>query len=384
MTALYITERDIEALARLANKEAESIARVTGNSKAAYGSVAEAVMNRAMSGKNHLGGSTISDVINKPWQFSPINKIGNWEKLPPAPPEVKEAVRQHLADLQAGKPGYIGKRTHYLPDTENEKNTWAKDWQSWPSIGVPPEVHYFGSPDPVSIPDYVPMYEPAPIPTPRPEPNTSIADEYAYAALTRGRAPSHPVDRKFHTEASERHRLANDLLAQGLLGLDGRTGFKTPTAERFAEPAPQAPPPAWDSHVQRLRDEISERGLWPATTEKGSRLPRVPRHGLAAPDVSLREFAPIPLPRPQDAPILQPESVPIPQRRPEGCGFYPDATEVRRGAVDNPRSFKDLMKVNSLAAAMAPVGLLGFLAEQLSDRRPKDVPQGRSRQKGQW
>ena len=60
MTAPYITERDIKALARVASKEAESIAGATGDFKAAYGSIAEAVMNGAMSGRNHLGGSTIS------------------------------------------------------------------------------------------------------------------------------------------------------------------------------------------------------------------------------------------------------------------------------------------------------------------------------------
>jgi hypothetical protein len=136
MTALYITERDIEAIARLASKEAESIARATGDFNAAYGSIAEAVMNRAMSGKDYLGRDdlsgdiTISGVIDKPWQFSPINGIETWENLPPAPPKVKEAVPQHLADLQAGKPGYVGKRTHYLnpyrPGTENEKKHGQK------------------------------------------------------------------------------------------------------------------------------------------------------------------------------------------------------------------------------------------------------------------
>jgi len=88
MTALYITERDIEALARLAYAEARNIARATGDLKAAYGSIAEAVMNRAMSGEDYLGSDdlsgdiTISGVIDKPWQYSPINGIETWENLP--------------------------------------------------------------------------------------------------------------------------------------------------------------------------------------------------------------------------------------------------------------------------------------------------------------
>jgi len=54
MAAIHITERDLEALARLAYQEAASMAPDTGNLKA-YGSIAEAVLNRAMSGKNYLG-----------------------------------------------------------------------------------------------------------------------------------------------------------------------------------------------------------------------------------------------------------------------------------------------------------------------------------------
>src|SRR4051812_40536202 len=108
MAAIYVTERDLEALARLAHKEAQSIADTTGDPKAAYGSIAEAVLNRAMSGKNYLGRSdlgdiTISGVINKGHQFDPVTDVGDrWENLPRAPAEVKEAIRQHLADLQQG------------------------------------------------------------------------------------------------------------------------------------------------------------------------------------------------------------------------------------------------------------------------------------------
>ena len=55
MAAIYVTECDMEALARLAYAEAENIARATGDLKAAYGSVAEAVLNRTMSGQGYLG-----------------------------------------------------------------------------------------------------------------------------------------------------------------------------------------------------------------------------------------------------------------------------------------------------------------------------------------
>jgi hypothetical protein len=53
---------------------------------------------------------------------------------------------------------------------------------------------------------------------------------------------------------------------------------------------------------------------------------------------------------------------------------YPETAGVTRAAVNNHPSFKDLVKVNSLAAAMAPVGLLGYLAERLGGQgRRSDV-----------
>ncbi|MDW6020251.1 hypothetical protein SAZ10_00580 [Mesorhizobium sp. BAC0120] len=58
---------------------------------------------------------------------------------------------------------------------------------------------------------------------------------------------------------------------------------------------------------------------------------------------------------------------PLLQAEPSNQTQYPYAAGMSRGEVNSHQSFKDLMKVNSLAAAMAPVGLLGFLAEQLGD-----------------
>lgn len=246
MAAMYITERDIEALSRLAYAEAANIARVTGNPMAAYGSIADTVMNRVATGLPYLAGDdfgdiTISGAINKRAQYTAVPRNKTWEALPKAPPEVKEFIRQHLADLQNGGQSYAEKHTHYLnphnPVTKNAKRTWAKEHSKWPSIGVGKIIHYFGSPDRVSVADYVPMYEPAmPLPTPRPPyPNASEADERTYAALTRRLAPSTPIDREFHTQRGERQRLARTLLSVGLLGLDGRTGgereFDAPGSE---------------------------------------------------------------------------------------------------------------------------------------------------------
>src|SRR5262245_18859923 len=69
MTAIYITERDIEALSRLAYAEARSIAAIS-DKKAAYGSIVDAVLNRVMTGQGYLaaddfGNMNITGAINK-------------------------------------------------------------------------------------------------------------------------------------------------------------------------------------------------------------------------------------------------------------------------------------------------------------------------------
>jgi hypothetical protein len=56
---------------------------------------------------------------------------------------------------------------------------------------------------------------------------------------------------------------------------------------------------------------------------------------------------------------------------------FPDLAREIRDAVNTHPDFKDLLQFNSIAAAMAPVGLLGYLASQLGDQRQNDVSQGK-------
>ncbi|MDW6020253.1 hypothetical protein SAZ10_00590 [Mesorhizobium sp. BAC0120] len=53
---------------------------------------------------------------------------------------------------------------------------------------------------------------------------------------------------------------------------------------------------------------------------------------------------------------------------------FPDLAREIREAVNTHPEFKNLLQFNSIAAAMAPVGLLGYLASQLGDPRPKSAP----------
>lgn len=230
METLNLSRRDIDALARLAYAEAASIATKTGDERLAYGTVVDAVLNRAAAKQDYLGGGSISGVINRRTQFSPVNELGTWEKLPKPPQQVYDTVTSYLADRAAGQPNYMGKATHYLnPDLADDdaKRTWARDWRSWPSVGVGKTRHYFGSPDPITVPDLSVSFEPDPIPTPRP-----TGSPYQDYARTRSLAPAAAVDRSFPTRQRDYARLGASLSAAGVAGLDGRL---------TAAPVPSAP-----------------------------------------------------------------------------------------------------------------------------------------------
>lgn len=232
--AFNISERDIDALARIAYAEAANIASQTGDLKAAYGSVVDTILNRAAADRGYLGGGDIQDVIDhtnhpKYYQFTPIAGTRNksWTGLSKPPQAVYDAVRSHLRDLQEGDDNVAGKNTHYLnpnvPGTEGAKKSWAADWQSWPSVGVAPIQHAFGNPDNLTVPDYSVSFQPAtgfPAP-PMPE-DMSPASQYAHYGLTRSLAPDRPVDREFHTPQSVYARAAETLGAAGMRGLNGR------------------------------------------------------------------------------------------------------------------------------------------------------------------
>jgi Cell Wall Hydrolase len=142
-------------------------------------------------------------------------------------------------------------------------------------------------------------------------------------------------------------RAAISMMNGGVLGLDGRTGFKTPQAERFADVLGQTPSSsaAWDAYVQRLREWIARQ---PRSTEKGPRL----RSSLqdVAPDAStLPEYALVPPPRPED--------VPLPKPRPEP--FDPmDTHSIRRASSSPHASYADSVR-DELAAANPFAALLG-------------------------
>jgi hypothetical protein len=232
MVAFNISDEDIDALARMAYAEAEVIASDTGDLREAYGSIVDAILNRAAANRRYLGGARIQSVINhsnKPgvYQFTPLAGAGgSWRNLEKPPQEVYDAVRAHLARLQQGRPNVVGKNTHYLNVSESDSsnvNGWAKGWPSWQLIGIEPNAHRFGKPDNLTIPDYSVSYDPPGIPPPpAPAAGASPATHYQYAGLTRSLAPTLPVDRTFNTPEAVYSRMATTGGLGGILGLDGR------------------------------------------------------------------------------------------------------------------------------------------------------------------
>lgn len=257
MVAFNISDRDIDALARLAYAEAQNIASKTGDLKGAYGSVVDAVLNRAAANQGYLGGNTIEGVINHTnhprfYQFTPIagTRSKSWEGLKKPPQEVYEAVRGHLRDLQKGNPNLIGTNTHYLnphaPGTQKARQGWASGWASWPSVGAGSIVHHFGNPDRLSVPEYTVSYEPGDDTAVDALPaDATIAEQYAHYGRSREAAPAMPVDRDFQTPDVVYGNLAKTFAEAGVKGLgDARSTFAAPAGVVERMPAPPVSLPA--------------------------------------------------------------------------------------------------------------------------------------------
>jgi len=144
---IIITAQDLDALSRLAQAEATSIAAALvaqgiaqdAAYKAAYASIVDTVINRVASNSSSIFGSTIIDVINKPVQFEPVTSAnGNWQNLPEANQAVYNAVRDHIIDRTKNSAGStVSTATHYLNPTvtgstyDVDNNGINDGWENW-------------------------------------------------------------------------------------------------------------------------------------------------------------------------------------------------------------------------------------------------------------
>ncbi len=172
MTEIVVTSEDIDALSRLVEAEAESIATYyegQGYSsdqakRMAYGGIIDSIINRVASDAWY--GDSIQEVINKPSQYTPVASAGgDWQNLPAADSETEEFVEDYIAARAQGAPSTVGGATHYYnptladpswgPDMNNKVVSGDPDYGSYtPQNGDETETHVFGNPqgDPVPQP----------------------------------------------------------------------------------------------------------------------------------------------------------------------------------------------------------------------------------------
>ncbi|MFX8903101.1 cell wall hydrolase, partial [Acinetobacter baumannii] len=90
----------------------------------------------------------IQGVINQPKQFSAINDLGTWEKLPKPSDKHFEIVLHHIQSRARGTASQIKGATHFFnPDTSHP--AWGGPIKAHPiaSYGVPPDSHIHGFPE---------------------------------------------------------------------------------------------------------------------------------------------------------------------------------------------------------------------------------------------
>ena len=136
---IHVTVEDLDALARVGQSEVGHFTRY-GNDQFIGGlaGVVDTVINRTA---HRDFPSSIQAVINQPSQFSAINKLKSWTKLPAARPDVFNVVKTHIdARLQREAPAIKGS-THFL----NPNRSSQKALQSWGNYVVANAIAIYGS-----------------------------------------------------------------------------------------------------------------------------------------------------------------------------------------------------------------------------------------------
>lgn len=124
---LRLSQREIDAIARLAQAEASSIYRQTGN-PLAYQAVVDTVLNRVAAGGAY--GDGIAGVMSAPKQFEPVTRYGGVDKLPQASEETRQIVGDYLKARAGGAPAAAGDVTHFLNPYVGYTGPAWKQWGS--------------------------------------------------------------------------------------------------------------------------------------------------------------------------------------------------------------------------------------------------------------
>jgi hypothetical protein len=150
---IQLTPEDLTMLANIAYAEAGIQAKKGVDPTQAYGSIVDTVLNRVAS---PAFPGTVQGVIGQKAQFEPVSRYGGVANLPDAPEDVDRIVQEYVAGRAAGKPGVVGKADHFLnPNvgyTAPARNSWAKGYADWDTVGQGSYAHAFGSL--TDVPDY--------------------------------------------------------------------------------------------------------------------------------------------------------------------------------------------------------------------------------------
>jgi hypothetical protein len=154
---IEIGATEFDALARVAQSEVGHFGKygqdqLTGGLAA----VVDTILNRVAHASFP---NSIEAVVNAPFQFSAINTIGSWSKLPEAKPAIANIVAEHLKGRAAGLPSAIKGATHFLNpyvSSANALQTWG-NFVKANAVAVygndaKKDVHYHGFAPGTSLP----------------------------------------------------------------------------------------------------------------------------------------------------------------------------------------------------------------------------------------
>ena len=146
-TVINVTDEDVEALARVAHSEVGGFG-VFGDDvlTEALAAVVDTILVRVVYPTKEFP-KTIQGVINQKQQFSAINPLGTWKKLPEAPAKNRTIVLNHVQNRAKGTASKIKGATHFFnPDTSFPK--WGQPIRDNPvaTYGKPKNSHIHGFP----------------------------------------------------------------------------------------------------------------------------------------------------------------------------------------------------------------------------------------------
>jgi Uncharacterized protein conserved in bacteria (DUF2272)/Cell Wall Hydrolase len=136
-----ITDTDLDALARVTQSEV-AIFSMFGDAqlKGGAAAVVDTIFNRTA---HKLFPNSIQRVIDQKFQFSAINDVGSWTRLPPAPDKMAGIVSSHVEARLAGEASIIKGAVNFL----NPKSSDPGPLAEWGNFVVANNVGVFGDPD---------------------------------------------------------------------------------------------------------------------------------------------------------------------------------------------------------------------------------------------